>query len=156
MVTGEGIKSVVRECYHLSYQVVNGWCALLINFMSTSNYTESRRNRIVRTDSKRVQEWTSLSRLTDRKKDFNSLQSVKKLLAMGDKSTVEEPQLEEPASVTKTPIVKKEYNGSSIPSKLAEKKTPAPKPQSRGITYFVFYPLFFLYPILVYCLWWVL
>lgn len=80
---------------------------------------------------------------------------MKKLLAMGDKSPVEEPQSEEPASVTKTPMVKKEYNGSSIPSKLAEKKMPAPKPQSRGMTYFVFYPLFFLYPILVYCLWWV-
>ena len=121
--------------------------------MSTSNYTESRRNRIIRTDSKRVQEWASLSCLTHRKKDFDSLQSVKKLLAMGDKSPVEEPTSEEPIPVIKAQVMKKEYNGSSIPSKLAEKKIPAPKPQSRGMTYFVFYPLFFLYPLFVYCLW---
>ena len=77
------------------------------------------------------------------------------LLAMGDKSPVEEPQSEEPPTVTKTGMVKKEYNGSAIPSKFAEKKMPPPNPHSRGMTYFVFYPLFFLYPILVYCLWWV-
>ena len=41
---------MVRECYHLSYQVVNSWCAILIDFISTSNYNESRRNRIVKSN----------------------------------------------------------------------------------------------------------
>ena len=147
------MKSVVRECYHLSYQIVNGWCALLIDFMSTSNYTESRRTRIVRTNSNRVVEFVRLFGLTSRKNDYGELRSVRHLLSMDDNTDASISPLEPSTPVMKTPVAKKEYNGQQIPSKLVEKKNPSPKPQKKGIKYILLYPLFLLYPVFVYSLW---
>lgn len=150
------MKSVVRECYHLSYQIVNGWCALLIDFMSTSNYTESRRTRIVRSNSNRFVEFVWYFKLTSRKNDYGELRSVLHLLSMEDDKDISISPLEPSTPVTKTPMAKKEYNGQQIPSKLVEKKNPSPKPQKKGIKYILFYPLFLLYPAFVYSLWCIL
>ena len=152
-MTGEGVKSVVRECYHLSYQIVNGWCALLIDFMSTSNYTESRRTRIVRTNSNRVAESVLDLMLTVRDKEHTSLRSVRHFLNMEEDRDGSISPLEPSTPAMKTPMTKKEYNGQQIPSKLVEKKNPSPQPQKKGVKYILFYPLFLLYPVFVYSLW---
>lgn len=51
MLTGESVKSFVRECYHLSYQLVNSWCAMVVDFVTVSNTRDVRRSRIVRVNS---------------------------------------------------------------------------------------------------------
>ena len=143
----------MRECYHLSYQIVNGWCALLIDFMSTSNYTESRRTRIVRTNSNRVAESVLDLGLTSRDREHTSLRSVRHFLNMEEDRDGSISPLEPSTPAMKTPMTKKEYNGQQIPSKLVEKKNPSPQPQKKGIKYILFYPLFLLYPVFVYSLW---
>ena len=56
-------------------------------------------------------------------------------------------------TVSKRPSQKKDYNAKTIPSKIERKRqNPEKKVKSKSMTYFVFYPLFILYPLFVNCL----
>lgn len=88
-----------------------------------------------------------------RSKEISSLKSVQHLLDY-DKSDADylSEEVKSP-TVQKRPSQKKDYNAKTIPAKIERKRqNPEKKVKSRSMTYFVFYPLFILYPLFVHCL----
>ena len=137
---GEGVNSIVRECYHLCNEIVNWWCALLIDFISTSKYHDTRRTRITRADSQRQEKY--LWMVWDR--SYRQSVSLKTVDHFLDGDPLE--AVPSPAAERTTPSKKRDYNTRSTPSKLEER---ANEPAKQAPNAFLPSLLFHLYPLLV-------
>lgn len=146
-MTGEGTKAFVRECYHLSNQLVNLWCGMVVEFVTPSTFNDSRRSRFVQAKNIPPIEFVLLSFFKFRNSEVNELQSIQQLLNSEDSypELFSEPSALEPPQTV--PSMKKDYNTRSLPTKLIKKRCEQPKPKQPRRWWL--YPLYLLYPILV-------
>ena len=148
-MVGEGVKAFVRESYHLSYQLVNSWCSTVVDLVTASEHYDSHRSRIVRTNSQNSQLFTFFTIIICRKEEESDLQSVKHLLESNNSDDEVIEEVIKPVVVPKNNSMKKNYNTRNVPSKLVEKEKM--EKQSKKKSKWWYYPLYFLYPILIYC-----
>ena len=148
-MVGEGVKAFVRESYHLSYQLVNSWCSTVVDLVTASEHYDSHHSRIVRTNSQNSPLFIFFMIIICREKEETDLQSVKHLLESDNSDDEVIEEVIKPRVIPKSNSMKKNYNTTNVPSKLVEKEEMEKQPKKKARWWS--YPLYFLYPILIYC-----